>query len=75
MAARSRDTAPAQELEHYLDGNEQRIPPEVFNELDDLAESIDKLVKEIESEHSDAISDLNSEIEQLKEQLEEAEQE
>lgn len=69
MASKSRSTTIAQMLEHFLDENEENLPPNMFKELDELAGNIDDGVSEMEVE----IEKLNNNVEELENKIEELE--
>lgn len=70
MPASSRNTEIASLLENFLDENQENLPPSMFNELDDLAEQIDSLVKEKEDE----LDELQSDNDEMKNQIIELEE-
>lgn len=70
MPASSRNTEIASLLENFLDENQENLPPSMFNELDDLAEQIDSLVKEKEDE----LDELQTDNDAMKNQITELEE-
>lgn len=68
--AGSRSTDIATLLENFLDNNADDLSPNMFNELDSLAEEIDEKAEELEEQ----ISDLQSDVEELTNRMNESEE-
>lgn len=75
--ANSRDTDAASELESFLDNESHNLSPHLFDGLEDVAESIDKIVNELIVELQDVQSDNEehkAEINELYKKIEELEE-
>ena len=69
MASQGRNHDIAKLLEHFLDNNEDNLPPLMFKALDELAGEIDEQVGELIGEKfdlNDKITQLENELEELK---------
>jgi predicted nucleic acid-binding Zn-ribbon protein len=72
MPATIRNTSIAGQIEEFLDENEENLPPVMYGELEDVAESIDREVEkkeELIESLEEQVEDLQERIKELEEQL------
>lgn len=70
LTAGARHTDGASLLEKFLDENAERIPPELFGELDNLAGDIEN----VEVEKNKELEELGNEFDDLKSKFDELEE-